>query len=274
MDLNALAYRAAQRDLEALEQLCLEVRDPIYRLALRMLGSPHDAEDAAQEILIRVVTHLGQFEGRAQFMTWVYTVATRYLLRTRQRAAERSVLGAEPFAEWLDTHLADTGYGPAEEAEMKLLEDECRVACTYGMLLCLTREQRIALLLGDVLGLSDREGAQICEVSRTAFRQRLSRARGTIRSIIAKRCGLIDVSNPCSCSRQLGACIQQGILDPQHPVFASLPRASQERPAQFERAADQLDEMERFAALVGSDNFRAPESVWAQVRLKAPALVE
>lgn len=273
MDLNALAYRAVQGDREALERLCLEVRDPVYRLALRMLGSPHDAEDAAQEILIQVVTHLGQFKGRSQLMTWVYTLATRYLLRTRKRAAEASVRGAEPFAEWLDTHLADTGYGPAEEAELKLLEDECRIACTQGMLLCLSREQRVALLLGDVLKLSDREGGEICEVSRATFRQRLARARGTIRFIIAKRCGLIDASNPCSCSRQIGACVQQGILDPQHPVFATLPRASQERPAQFERAANQLDELERFAALVGSDDFSAPESVWAHVRLRAPDLV-
>lgn len=273
MDLNALAYSAVQGDREALESLCLEVRDPVYRLALRMLGSPHDAEDAAQEILVQVVTHLGQFEGRSQLMTWVYTLATRYLLRTRKRAAEASVRGAEPFAEWLDTHLADTAYGPAEEAELKLLEDECRVACTQGMLLCLSREQRVALLLGDVLGLSDREGAEICEVNRAAFRQRLARARGTIRFIIAKRCGLIDAGNPCSCSRQLGACIQQGILDPQQPVFATLPRASRERPTQLERAANQLGELERFAALVGSDDFSAPESVWAHVRLRAPDLV-
>lgn len=180
---------------------------------------------------------------------------------------------AEPFAEWLDTHLADTGYGPAETTELKLLEDECRVACTYGMLLCLSREQRVALLLGDVLKLSDREGAEICEVSRATFRQRLSRAREIVRFIIAKRCGLIDASNPCSCNRQLGACIRQGILDPRHPVFAALPRASQTPPARFERAAEQLDEMERFAALVGSDDFIAPESVWAHVRLNAPDLV-
>lgn len=273
MDLNALAYRAVQGDRGALEQLCLEVRDPVYRLALRTLGSPHDAEDAAQDILIQVVTHLGQFGGRARLMTWVYTIATRYLLRTRRRRVEASVQGAEPFAEWLDTHLADTRYGPAEEAELKLLEDECRIACTQGMLLCLTREQRVALLLGDVLGLSDREGAEICKVSRAVFRQRLARARGTIRFIIAKRCGLVNASNPCSCSRQIGACVKQGILDPQQPVFAALPRADKAFPTKIERAAEQLDDLERFAALIGSENFSAPKSVWAHVRANAPDLV-
>ncbi|ACO47350.1 RNA polymerase sigma factor [Deinococcus deserti] len=273
MDLNALAHLAAQGDRAALERLCLEVRDPIYRLALRTLGSPHDAEDAAQEILIQVVTHLGQFQGRAQLMTWVYTIATRSLLRTRRRAAEDQVRGAEPFAQWLDSHLADPAYGPAEKAELHLLEEECRLACTQGMLLCLTREHRIALLLGDVLKLSDREGAQICEVSRATFRQRLARARKTIRLIIGKRCGLVDPGNSCSCSRQIGACVQAGIMDPQRPVFAHLPRVGLTNGMTLTRGASQLNELERFAELIGSEGFQAPESVWAQVRLKAPDLV-
>ena len=55
----------------------------MYRLALRFLGHPEDAQDACQEILIRIVTHLGSFEGRSKFTTWAYTVATRSLLRTR-----------------------------------------------------------------------------------------------------------------------------------------------------------------------------------------------
>jgi len=269
MDLNALAQRAVLGDRAALEQVCLEVRDPVYRLALRMLGSPHDAEDAAQDILVQVVTHLSQFEGRSQLMTWVYTIATRHLLRTRKRAMEASVRGAEPFAEWLDAHLADSAYGPAEQAELQLLEEECRLACTQGMLLCLSREQRVALLLGDVLNLSDREGAEICEVSRATFRQRLARARKTIRFIIGRRCGLVDASNPCSCARQLGACVAQGILDPAQPMFASLPRQG----VRIAQAVGQLDELERFAELVGSDDFQAPASVWAHVRLTAPDLV-
>lgn len=269
MDLNALAQRAVLGDRAALEQVCLEVRDPIYRLALRMLGSPHDAEDAAQDILVHVVNHLSQFQGRAQLMTWVYTIATRHLLRTRQRTAEARVRGAAPFAEWLDTHLSHPAYEPTQQAELRLLEEECRLACTQGMLLCLTREQRVALLLGDVLSLSDREGAEICEVSPATFRQRLARARKTIRFIIGRRCGLVDANNPCSCVRQVGACVAQGILNPSQPMFAQLPREG----ARVARAASQLDELGRFAELLGTEDFQAPASVWSYVRLTAPDLV-
>jgi len=65
----------------------------MYRLALRFLGHPEDAQDACQEILIRIVTRLGTFEGRSKFTTWAYTVPTRSLLRTKQRFVESSVLG-------------------------------------------------------------------------------------------------------------------------------------------------------------------------------------
>ncbi|MGH3039334.1 MAG: RNA polymerase sigma factor [Gaiellaceae bacterium] len=91
--LDALARRAAEGDREALSELVREIQHPMYRLALRFLGNPDDAQDACQEILMRIVTHLGTFEGRSKFSTWAYTVAFRSLLRTRRRLYESSVLG-------------------------------------------------------------------------------------------------------------------------------------------------------------------------------------
>src|ERR1041384_3005902 len=57
------------------------VQAPVSRLALRMLGHPADAEDAAQEILVIVVTHLGSFRGESAFMTWVWRIAANHLGR-------------------------------------------------------------------------------------------------------------------------------------------------------------------------------------------------
>lgn len=141
VDLEQLAADAAGGDSEALAALIKEIQHPVYRLALRFLSHPADAEDAAQEILIRVMTQLSTFEGRSQFMTWVYTVATRMLLRTKKRAVESSVAGPERFARIIDEGLADRDY-TAEEANYNLLCKEIRISCTYGMLLCLSRPLR------------------------------------------------------------------------------------------------------------------------------------
>ncbi|HVM14814.1 MAG TPA: sigma-70 family RNA polymerase sigma factor [Egibacteraceae bacterium] len=92
LDLDDLERRAADGDRDALSALVRRLQDPMYRLALRFLGHPQDAQDATQEILIRVVTHLGSFEGRSRFTTWAYTVAFRSLLRTKRRFVESSVV--------------------------------------------------------------------------------------------------------------------------------------------------------------------------------------
>lgn len=109
-DLDLLARRAAQGDRAALQRLCRELQHPVYRLALRFFGTPEDAQDLTQEILVRVITNLGSFEGRSKFMTWVYAIATRQLLRSRKRQIESSVRGAEAFAQVLDQLRADRDY--------------------------------------------------------------------------------------------------------------------------------------------------------------------
>src|SRR5918995_1428963 len=218
VNVDELARRAADGDRDALSALVRDLQHPMYRLALRFLGDPDDAQDACQEILVRIVTRLGTFEGRSKFTTWAHTVATRSLLRTRERVVESSVQGAERFAAFLDAGIGDIDT-TMEEAEYRLLCDEVRISCTYGMLLCLPRSQRAAYLLADVIGLTDVEGADILECTRAAFRQRVARARRTLRLVIDNRCGLVDPANPCRCGRQIAASEHAGILRRDHLVL-------------------------------------------------------
>jgi RNA polymerase sigma factor (sigma-70 family) len=273
--LDELARRAAAGDSEALSRLVEEVQHPIYRLALRFLGHPEDAKDASQEILVRLITHLGSFEGRSQFMTWAYTVAVRQLMRTRRRLVESSVQGAETFAAFLDRGLADRDF-TAEEAEYRMLCAEVRISCTYGMLLCLSRPLRASYILGDALGMPDTVAAEICGISPAAQRQRLARARRTMRTIIADRCGLVDAANPCRCGRQIQSSLDAGILDRDNLMFARHARHDS-GPIEIdtiERAAEQLDLALAMSEVYRSDpSFAAPREVWDRVRAASPDLL-
>lgn len=274
--LEHLASLAAAGDAAALNELLRRVQQPMYRLALRFLGHPADAEDATQEILIRLTTHLASFEGRSAFTTWAYTIAFRMLLRTRTRAVEASVVSPERFASFLDTNLAGRDF-PAESAEYRELCEEVRVSCTYGMLLCLSRPVRAAYLLGDVLGVTDQEGAEICAVTPAAFRQRLARGRATIRRIVDGRCGVVDPANPCRCGRQIEGSITAGILQRDQPVFAGHTldgsRTGIDRDT-FERAADQIESVVAIGDLYRRDRFAAPATVWARLREAMPDLID
>jgi RNA polymerase sigma factor (sigma-70 family) len=273
--LEELARLAAAGDSAALSRLVEEVQHPVYRLALRFLGHPEDAKDASQEILVRLITHLGSFEGRSQFMTWAYSVAVRQLVRTRKRHIESSVRGAETFAAFLDRGLADRDF-TAEEAEFRMLCAEVRISCTYGMLLCLSRPLRMSYILGDAMGMPDTVASEICGISRAAQRQRLARARRTIRTIIADRCGLVDAANPCRCGRQIEGSLEAGILDRGDPLFATHPRTDRGpiETGTIERAAEQLDLMLAMSEVYRSDPaFAAPRDVWERVRAACPDLL-
>ena len=74
---TVLIDRAIAGDASALEALLAEITDPVFGLALRMLGHVADAQDATQEILLRVMTRLASFEGRSAFSTWVYRLSVR-----------------------------------------------------------------------------------------------------------------------------------------------------------------------------------------------------
>lgn len=277
--LNALASSAAAGDRDALERLCRELQDPIYRLALRFFSSPDDADDCTQEILIQVITHLGSFEGRSQLLTWVYRIASRHLSRTRQRRIEQSVRGPEAFARWLDVNAASEPYeAAASEAEYRMLCEEVRLSCTYGMLLCLSRELRLAYILGDLLELTDREGGEALEITPAAFRQRLKRARETVRPIIAGRCGLVAPEGTCRCDRQIQSSIDHGLIPSTGPVLVRLPCSSAGvSPAdgeRFRRAAEQLDVAERLGTVFRNDPvFTAPYRILEALRTACPDLL-
>jgi RNA polymerase sigma factor (sigma-70 family) len=268
--LDGLARRAADGDREALSELVREIQHPLYRLALRFLGDPDDAQDACQEVLIRIVTRLGTFEGRSKFSTWAYTVAVRSLLRTRGRLHEGSVKGAEWYAAALDAGLGDVD-PTLEEAEYRLLAEEVRISCTYGMLLCLPRPQRAAYLLADALGLTDAEGAEILGTSRETFRQRVSRARRTLRVVIDNRCGLVDPANPCRCGRQIASGEAAGVIDRARLPLARHPR--QEERVWIEPVAKQLDTVVAIGDLYRFDRFAAPARLWSDLQSRFPELL-
>ena len=108
---EARALEAAQRgDVAAFNQIVLAYQTVVYNVALRTLGNPTDAEDATQEILIKVLTHLGSFRQESAFRTWVFRIAANHLLTMRKRRAERAELSFDLFAEDLGRGLSDAPY--------------------------------------------------------------------------------------------------------------------------------------------------------------------
>ena len=78
-EIRALVGQATAGDKEALETLVSGMQDMVFNLSLRMLGTFADAEDATQDILLKMITHLSSFRGDSAFTTWVFRIAANHL---------------------------------------------------------------------------------------------------------------------------------------------------------------------------------------------------
>lgn len=193
----------------------------IYNLVRRMVYDAQDAEDATQEILIKVLTKISTFEGRSSVRTWLYRIVVNHVLNMKRAKGEVAAWTFTRYAEALerepDEDLPDARSMPVD---VQLLVDEARMSCTAGMLLCLDREQRLVFILGEVFGVTDVVGAEILEISRDNFRQRLSRARRELYGFLQGKCGLINTANPCRCANKTKAFMRAGFVDPNNLLFA------------------------------------------------------
>jgi len=272
--LKALAAAAVGGDRGAAQALLEGLQDPVYRLALRMLGHPADAEDATQEILVVLLTHLGSFRGESALFTWVFRIAASYLLRVKR--GRRETLDFDTLAERLDAGMkSEIDPSEAADPEAETLTLEIRLRCTEGMLLSLDRESRMAFVLGEIFELSSEDAAEVLELEPAAYRKRLSRARQLLLGFMRERCGVYDEKNPCRCARQVKPALAAGRLERDElPLARHGVRGDQKRHLPLsvdaeglQRGAREVSELMRVADVMRSHpDYATPDRVLEHLR--------
>jgi len=243
---------ARQGDRAALATVVRSLQGPVYGLCMRMLAHPADAEDATQEILIKIVTHLGTLRDDRAAGGWALKIASRHLVGLRRRSrVEAMRMSFKDFAADLET-----GLEPADEAQTdKLITaiaiEEIKIGCTLAMLTCLSRGLRIAYVLGDIFEMSDTEAAEVLDISSAAYRQRLSRARQEITRFLKSACGNVSASAACRCERRLTAAQGSGRVTLGAPSFGL--GAAPADIAGLRRRIRSLEDGRRAAALMRSN---------------------
>jgi RNA polymerase sigma-70 factor (ECF subfamily) len=156
----------------------------IYRLALKFLGNPHDAEDVLQETFIKAMRGLPNFEGRSSVSTWLYRIAMNEALMILRKASPEMVPVEEPDGddEDLTSGLILTDWCCLPEEE--LLSGESRRFLDQAVRK-LPETLRSVFVLRDVEGLSIRDTAEALGISETAVKTRLLRARLKLRDMLS-----------------------------------------------------------------------------------------
>jgi RNA polymerase sigma-70 factor (ECF subfamily) len=176
---------AREGDLAAFNWLVLRYQTRVYNLCLRMLTDPDAAADATQEAFLSAYKAIGRFKGE-QFRTWLFRIATNAcldMLRSRKRKPTQSLYSYshDPDDEAEPLPIADLD--PTIDPESSALRAEVAQAIQQG-LDSLPDDQRIALVLVDVQGLSYDEAATITGANLGTIKSRINRGRARLRDYL------------------------------------------------------------------------------------------
>jgi RNA polymerase sigma factor (sigma-70 family) len=217
-----LLTHAKAESREDLETLLSRHLPWIFNLSLRMLHRRVDAEDATQEILLKVIQALPGFRSEAKFSTWLYRIAVNHLLNVKKSkwfsadAICSFSIASAGLRQVPDLDPPDPRTVPVP---VEILVEETKNNCMIGTLLCLEGRQRLVFILGEVFQVSDEVGAEIAEVTPANFRQILSRARKDLYEYLRDNCSLVNPENDCKCVRKTRAFIQAGFVNPDKLEF-------------------------------------------------------
>jgi RNA polymerase sigma-70 factor, ECF subfamily len=185
-----LIHRANLGDSDALNQLFARHMPRLLRIALRMLRSQEDAEDAVQDALLRAHRNLSSFQNRCLFSTWVTRIVINSALMMRRRKRVRPEVSLEETlqAEQLHTRreVADSRPDPEQlcaSAEVATLVEKAMGQLSPGL--------ETAVRLREMDGLSTAESTALLGIQPSAFKSRISRARHQLQALLrpALECG-------------------------------------------------------------------------------------
>jgi RNA polymerase sigma factor (sigma-70 family) len=244
---TVLIDKVLNGDKVSLNDLLSKHQDFIFNIALKMLNNVADAEDATQEVLIKIVTQLSKYDKtKAQFRTWLYRITFNHVLNMKENQYETVVTDFNTFFSYIDQTPA-LAVSDVEEKEMAELFEESKIACMAGMIMCLDRMQRLIYIVGEVFSIDHNLAAEIFETTPDNFRQKLSRARKDLYNWMHKRCGLVNLENSCRCKSKTKSFIEAGYVDPKSLKWLSnyKHRVFEMSEAKLDEALDARDEIYR-----------------------------
>ena len=212
-ELKALVDKAISGDKNSLETLIAGVQDIVFNLSLRMLGTFADAEDATQDILLKIITHLSSFRGDSSFTTWAFRIAANHLKNYKKHMFANCPLNFEYYGNDIENAKIQDLPDLTQNVEKNILAEELKMSCTNVMLQCLDTESRCIFILGTMFKLDSRIAGEILEITPEAYRKRLSRIRKKMADFLSEYCGEYG-DGRCKCRNRLNYAIQSHRLNP------------------------------------------------------------
>ena len=241
-EMQNLVDKATAGDKEALETLVAGVQDLVFNLSLRMLGTFADAEDATQDILLKMITHLSSFRGESSFTTWVFRIAANHLKNYKKHMFARYPLSFEYYGDDIENGKIQDVPDLTQNVEKDILAEELKMSCTNVMLQCLDVESRCIFILGTMFQVDSRIAGDILDMTPENYRQRLSRVRKKMADFLGQYCGEYG-SGRCKCKERVNYAIQSHRLNPQQLDYMTADAIPIQTIMNVKNAMEEIDDL-------------------------------
>ncbi len=255
-ELQALVEKATAGDKNALEALVAGMQDMVFNLSLRMLGTFADAEDATQDILLKMITHLSSFRGDSSFTTWVFRIAANHLKNYKKHMFAHYPLSFEYYGDDIENGKIQDVPDLTQNVERNILAEELKMSCTNVMLQCLDTESRCIFILGTMFKVDSRIAGDILGMTPEAYRQRLSRIRKKMADFLGQYCGEYG-SGKCKCKDRVNYAIQNHRINPAQLDYVAATEIPAKTMLDVKSAMENMDDLSQEFSFCKS--YRSPE---------------
>ncbi|MGI6071103.1 MAG: RNA polymerase sigma factor [Blautia sp.] len=235
-----LIDQATAGDKEALETVILGIQDLVFNLSLRMLGTFPDAQDASQDILLKVITHLSSFKKESSFTTWVFRIAVNHLKDYKKHMFARYPLSFEYYGQDIENGNLMEVPDLTQNVERSVLAEELKMSCTNVMLQCLDTQSRCIFVLGTMFQVDSHIAGDVLGMTPEAYRKRLSRIRKKMAGFLEEYCGEYG-SGVCRCKERVDYAIQNHRIHPARLDFVSAAEIPSNRLTGVKEAMEEID---------------------------------
>ena len=240
--LSELIKNATAGDSKSLETLICSVQDLVFNLSLRMLGTFADAEDATQDILLKIITHLSSFKEESSFSTWVFRIALNHLKNYRKHMFAHHPLSFEFYGDDIKNGKIHDVPDLTQNVEKAVLAEELKMSCTNVMLQCLDTESRCIFILGTMFQADSRIAGEILGMTPEAYRQRLSRIRKKMADFLQEYCGEYGYGT-CRCKDRVNYAIQNHRINPAHLDYTEAALIPEQTMLDVKKAMEKIDDL-------------------------------
>ncbi len=241
-ELQELVNNAVAGDKKSLEELIVSVQDIVFNLSLRMLGTFADAEDATQDILLKMITHLSSFRGESAFTTWVFRIALNHLKNYQKHMFAKRPLNFTFYGEDIENGNIRDVPDLTQNVEKQILAEELKMSCTNVMLQCLDTESRCIFILGTMFHLDSHIAGELLDMTPEAYRQKLSRIRKKMADFLSAYCGEYG-SGKCHCADRVNYAIQNHRIHPMQLDYMTAVEIPVQTMVDVKNAMEDIDDL-------------------------------